>query len=130
MKRENLKLFIRLYTPKSVLHLGDDQKTVRWHCLKTIASNEEVLTENELSVARKILYRVERIYQISFPEEEAKYISLHIMSKGSKQQEATKECDLSHRVSQILGKIEDGFWISNVGQIVNYCMDLLPIYNR
>ena len=96
---------------------------------KTIASNEEILTENELSVARKILNRVERIYQISFPEEEAKYISLHIMSKGSKQQESDEESDLSHRVSQILGKIETDFDFQ-CRQTVNYCMGLLPIYNR
>ncbi|MCI8457747.1 MAG: PRD domain-containing protein, partial [Mammaliicoccus sciuri] len=92
------------------LHLGlMIRRLLDGHCLKTIASNEEVLTENELSVARKILNRVERIYQISFPEEEAKYISLHIMSKGSKQQESDEECDLSYRVSQILGKIEEDF---------------------
>ena len=100
---------------------------------KTIASNEEVLTENELSVARKILNRVERIYQISFPEEEAKYISLHIMSKGSKQQESDEESDLSHRVSQILGKIEAdfGFPMSSDSQLLyGLVTHLQPLIKR
>ncbi|EZX21730.1 BglG family transcription antiterminator [Mammaliicoccus sciuri] len=117
-----------------VLHLGlMIRRLLDGHCLKTIASNEEVLTENELSVARKILNRVERIYQISFPEEEAKYISLHIMSKGSKQQESDEESDLSHRVSQILGIIEAdfGFPMSSDSQLLyGLVTHLQPLIKR
>jgi len=117
-----------------VLHLGlMIRRLLDGHCLKTIASNEEVLTENELSVARKILNRVERIYQISFPEEEAKYISLHIMSKGSKQHESDEESDLSHRVSQILGKIETdfGFPMSSDSQLLyGLVTHLQPLIKR
>src|SRR5699024_11225323 len=68
-----------------------------------------LLTEKEMIVAKKILSRVERIYQISFPEEEAKYISLHIMSKGTKQIQSHSQSNLSKRVEKILKEIETDF---------------------
>lgn len=104
-----------------VLHLGlMIRRLLDGYSLKTITSNEEVLTENELSVARKILNRVERIYKISFPEEEAKYISLHIMTKGSQLQNQDAQSDLSQRVSKILNKIEKdlGFPMSSDSQLL------------
>lgn len=104
-----------------VLHLGlMIRRLLDGYSLKTITSNEEVLTENELSVARKILNRVERIYKISFPEEEAKYISLHIMTKGSQLQNQDAKSDLSQRVSKILNKIEKdlGFPMSSDSQLL------------
>lgn len=104
-----------------VLHLGlMIRRLLDGHCLKTITSHEEVLTEKELTVARKILNRVERIYQISFPEEEAKYISLHIMSKGSQHHEKKSQSDLSKRVKKILNKIETdlGFPMSADSQLL------------
>src|SRR5699024_1258216 len=79
-----------------VLHLGlMIRRLLGGYSLNTITSNEEVLTEKEMIVAKKILSRVERIYQISFPEEEAKYISLHIMSKGTKQLQSHSQSNLS-----------------------------------
>ncbi|MDT3994642.1 BglG family transcription antiterminator [Mammaliicoccus fleurettii] len=104
-----------------VLHLGlMIRRLLDGYSLKTITSNEEVLTENELLVARKILNRVERIYKISFPEEEAKYISLHIMTKGSQLQNQDAQSDLSQRVSKILNKIEKdlGFPMSSDSQLL------------
>lgn len=104
-----------------VLHLGlMIRRLLDGYSLKTITSNEEVLTENELSVARKILNRVERIYKISFPEEEAKYISLHIMTKGSQLQNQDAQSDLTQRVSKILNKIEKdlGFPMSSDSQLL------------
>lgn len=104
-----------------VLHLGlMIRRLLDGYSLKTITSNEEVLTDNELLVARKILNRVERIYKISFPEEEAKYISLHIMTKGSQIQNQDSQSDLSRRVSKILNKIEKdlGFPMSTDSQLL------------
>ena len=93
-----------------VLHLGlMIRRLLDGYSLNTITSNEEVLTEKEMIVAKKILSRVERIYQISFPEEEAKYISLHIMSKGTKQLQSHSQSNLSKRVEKILKEIETDF---------------------
>lgn len=104
-----------------VLHLGlMIRRLLDGHCLKSLTLNEETLTEGDLIVARKILYRVERIYQIKFPEEEAKYISLHIMSKGYQFQNQHEVSELSQRVKIILTQIENdlGFPMSSDNQLL------------
>lgn len=77
--------------------------------------------QEEYIVAERILDRVGKVYDITFPDDEAVYIGLHILSKGSAKKETDADTALKEQVTNVLHTIEAdfGYPMSTDLQLIN-----------
>lgn len=100
-------IFLSDYTLQNlVLHLGLAIKRIQEGFQLSPLSETPKFEVNQLEVAESIIRRISNIYNIEFPEEEAKYIALHIMSKGQLTNNSNTKDALSKNVKSILKMID------------------------
>lgn len=100
-------IFLSDYTLQNlVLHLGLAIKRIQEGFQLSPLSETPKFEANQIKVAENIIRRISNIYNIEFPEEEAKYIALHIMSKGQLTNKSNKKDGLSKNVKSILKMID------------------------
>ncbi len=99
---------------------------------------QELVSQKEYQVAQEIVKEVEQFFQVTFPEEEIAYITIHllgtkILKKTNEKVEQMMDEDILATVEYILDQVEKKF---NLGikedkeLILGLCLHLKPAINR
>ncbi|HGE9039264.1 TPA: transcription antiterminator [Enterococcus faecium] len=94
--------------------------------IKELGIEQEVSDRVEYQVAQRIVQRIEVIADVSFPQEEIAYLTLHLMAK-SNHRENKNDQELSKEVAKVLKRLSQEFRFSLIEdhQLFNGLLDHL-----